>query len=294
LLERPLRFRPADVLGVGAAAINANLEVHLEGLYLTWNRGSAHFGGNQALVERAALHRLTIEGCTLDPGNALQLDGTAGGSIQDARPSFRLVNDYGFGNPAEEEAFDQTPEIDINRSITGAGLIQSGYVLKLTDSIIEAFPTVAPHFAIAAAGAAPGDEWGPDLTISGATVFGRTRVERVNGQGGIFVERLEAHDNQYGCLKFSYLSGDHDRLPPNHGCVFGPDVKMHFGSEIFGQADFAQLRLNSDSRILEQGPNRDAMGAFGYLLNTHRWKNINIRYREFMPVGIVPVLVPVT
>jgi hypothetical protein len=36
------------------------------------------------------------------------------------------------------------------------------------------------------------------------------------------------------------------------------------------------------------------MGAFGYLFNTHKWKNINIRYREFMPVGIRPVLVPVT
>ena len=36
------------------------------------------------------------------------------------------------------------------------------------------------------------------------------------------------------------------------------------------------------------------MGAFGYLLNTHKWKNIGIRQREFMPVGIRAILVPIT
>jgi hypothetical protein len=36
------------------------------------------------------------------------------------------------------------------------------------------------------------------------------------------------------------------------------------------------------------------MGAFGFLLNSHRMKNIQIRYREYMPVGMRPVLVTVT
>lgn len=293
-LEKPLRFRPADVLNPGAAAINANLEVRLEGLYVTWNRSSGHFGGDEALVERVALNRLALDGCTLDPGGALQLDGTETGTIQNARRSFHLMNDYGFGDPVEEKEFDQTPEIEINRSMIGAAFMEDGYSMKLTHSIVEAFPVDDPHFAIAAAGSAPETEWGPDVTISGASVFGRVRVERITGEGGVFVERLESHDNQYGCIRFSYFSGDQDRLPPNHGCVYGTSAKLHFGSEIFGQSDFAQLRFVSDSRIQEQGPNRDAMGAFGYLFNTHKWKNINIRYREFMPVGVNPILVPVT
>ena len=36
------------------------------------------------------------------------------------------------------------------------------------------------------------------------------------------------------------------------------------------------------------------MGAFGFLLNAHKWKNIGIRLREFMPVGRRALLVPVT
>jgi hypothetical protein len=50
----------------------------------------------------------------------------------------------------------------------------------------------------------------------------------------------------------------------------------------------------ADFRILERGPNDDAMGAFGFLLEAHRWHNLNIRFREFMPLGVRPLLIPVT
>jgi hypothetical protein len=36
------------------------------------------------------------------------------------------------------------------------------------------------------------------------------------------------------------------------------------------------------------------MGAFNFLLNTHKWKNLQIRFREFMPVDVRPLIVPVT
>jgi len=85
-----------------------------------------------------------------------------------------------------------------------------------------------------------------------------------------------------------------DRLPPHHGCVFGPDIDIGFTDERFGMAGYVQLRRRSDPRILEQGPGRDLMGAFGYLRNTHKFKNVTIRFREFMPVGIRPILIPVT
>ena len=126
------------------------------------------------------------------------------------------------------------------------------------------------------------------------TAFGRMRVFRATGQGGIWIHRLEARDDQSGCIRFSYFSGDVDRLPPHHGCVFGTTARLAFTAEIFGEPGYAQLSRRSDRRVLEEGPNRDAMGAFGYLLNSHRWKNLNIRLREAMPVGVPALLVPVT
>jgi len=76
--------------------------------------------------------------------------------------------------------------------------------------------------------------------------------------------------------------------------VFGPQPRLRFSSETFGTAGYGQLTLCTDQHIREQGPRADEMGAFGYLMNAHKWKNLNIRLREFMPIGIRSVLVPIT
>lgn len=290
-LARPLAFRP-DVVGTN---LEASLTVKLEGLYLARGAG---FGATNALIEQAALHALIVDGCTLDPGGYIALDGTASGTRQPIRYAMNLSNDYGFVNPADENAFEQTPQITITRSILGPLAIDSDYVLDVSDSIIDAGSGVeaaAPAYAIHAATGSAATEWGPELTVSGVTLYGRTRVENVTGQGAIFVHGLEAHDNQKGCLKFSYFNaGDANRLPPHHACVLDVNAVAAFVSEFYGRPGYGQLKALSDRRILENGPLRDEMGAFGYLRNSAKWKNLNIRLREFMPVGVRPVLIPVS
>lgn len=289
-LRRPLGFRP-DVLG---GDLEAGLTVKLEGLYITRDAG---FGASDALIAQAAVHALIVDGCTLDPGGYIALDGTPSGTRQPIRDAMNLGNDYGFASAADEDDFEQKPEITIRRSILGPLAIDTDYVASIADSIIDAGSGVAasaPAYAIHAATGAAATEWGPELTVSGVTIFGRTRVETITGQGGIFVHGLEAHDNQKGCVKFSYFADDVNRLPPHHACVFGTEAVLAFTSEIYGQHGYAQLKQISDRRILENGPARDEMGAFGYLRNTAKWKNLNIRYREYMLVGVRPVLIPVT
>jgi hypothetical protein len=100
-------------------------------------------------------------------------------------------------------------------------------------------------------------------------------------------------------------------LPQHHGCVFGPNAALYFTSEWFEQPGYAQLGLTSNKSILQLGPRYpdelkdnqfrptqwavpDAMGAFGFLLEAHKWINLQIRFREFMPVGVRPLLIPVT
>ena len=298
-LQVPLRFRPLDVFGPGAADAIANLMVRLEGLYITWDRGAPAFAEDtEALIQQAALNRLELEGTTLDPGGAWQLDPASPGTRQNLRPAFHLSADFGFvDDPTEADAFDQQPLILAQRSILGRVEADDEFQLQLIDSLIDggsAEGDPAPAFAVRAATGDPEVNWGPALAVAGMTSFGRMRVARVDGQGGIWLHRLEAHDNQSGCVKFSYFSGDGDRLPPHHGCIFAQEAPISFSATWFGLAGYGQLRLRSDRRLLEQGPNNDLMGCFGYLLTTHKWKNLNIRYREYMPVGIRPILVPVT
>ncbi len=298
VLAQPLRFRPTHVFGATDAeqkqfdAVMDRLDVRLEGLYLT---RSATFPAGEPLITRAALNRLEIMGCTLDPGGFAQPDGKPA-AIQ--TPAIKLRNKYGFvPNSAADKAFKQTPEVIVQRAIAGPLQIDTTYLLTLVDSILDAGKGVndSADDSFALTGATdPIKGWGPPTSVSGITVFGRMRVDRIGGKGGIWVHALEVLNNQQGCLKYSYFSGVGDRLPQHHACVTGTDAPLRFVSEIFAQPAYGQLAQTADFRIRERGPNDDAIGAFGFLLEAHKWRNLQIRYREFIPVGVRPLLIPVT
>jgi hypothetical protein len=95
-------------------------------------------------------------------------------------------------------------------------------------------------------------------------------------------------------LKYCYFSGDADRLPPQHACVFGTSARLAFTSTWFGDPAYGQLASGTDFRIRYRGPADDAMGAYGFLLEAHKWTNLAIRLREFMPVGVRPLPIAVT
>jgi hypothetical protein len=136
------------------------------------------------------------------------------------------------------------------------------------------------------------------------TILGRARVNSIEGSGGIFTGVLQAFDQQKGCLKYCYFADDSpgpappdevkNRLPQNFACVNGKEARLIFTSEFFGNPAYCQLSLECDPRILEEGPGSDQMGAYNLLLEAHKWRNLRIRFREFMPAGIRPLLIPVT
>jgi len=303
-LAQPLRFRPKNVVSPtndpeeqdNFNAVMSTLTVRLEGLYLTRGQTFPPNPGahDEPLIARAALNSLELINCTLDPANHKSIHG-------DRQPTFvsmKLDESYEFTDADEQSAFNQIPNIVLQRSISGPLLIDNVYRLNVTDSIIDAGQGVADladKFAITSATGDPAKGWGPATFMSGVTILGRTRVESIEGRGGIWVHALEVLDNQKGCIKFSYFSGEaEDRLPQNHACVKGTDAALRFRSEIFGDPAYCQLANSADWRIREQGPNDDAMGAFGFLLEAHKWRNLQIRFREFMPVGIRSLLIPVT
>lgn len=283
-LAAPLRFRALDAERAG------RLRVALSGLYLT--RGPGWADGD-ALIARADLGSLSLDGCTLDPGGALPACEALGrGAIH---PGMRLAD----GDTPLSAA---RPQVSLRRTVSGPLRIDRGYRLELTASIVDAGSGVGEDpatagFAVTGAADPPEATWGPELTVDGATLFGRVRVERASGKGGIFAQACEVLRNQGGCLKQSWFTGRGDRLPQTHACVRGTGenpAALRFVSEIFGRPGYGQLAFSSDFRVRERGPGDDAMGAFGFLLESHKWHNLEIRYREFMPVGVRPLLIPVT
>jgi hypothetical protein len=298
-LKEPLKFHPSREImkqhdDKKRSVDLSNLVVRLEGLYITRDEG---FTGNELIV-RVALNRLEIINCTLDPGY-VHPEGQQHDKA--AKTSIKLENTYGFKDPKKQEKFNQIPTISIQRTITGPLFIETLYYLSVSDSIIDAASSVQEdpanaNFAVSGkSGTDAPTSWGPPTEVYGVTIFGRMRVQSINGRGGIWAHVLEVNNNQQGCLKFCYFSNDlsDNRLPQNFACVTGDSKHLEFENELFGEPDYGQIASTTDSQIREEGPNNDAMGSTGFLLESHKWKNIQIRFREFMPVGVRPLLISV-
>ena len=275
----PLAFRPAKVFSAIPAeqllfdAVMDAMFVRLEGLYIA--RGAA-FAANLPLISRAALSKLEILSCTLDPGGFQRFNGSRAPLL----PGITLKEPYGFAAANEELAFKQTPEIIIQRSITGAVFTDEGYRLCLEDSIVESIPVSVPlsgggariePFAITGA-TDPVKGYAGETVIKNMTILGRARANSIEGSGGIFTCVLQAFDQQKGCLKYCYFADDSpspappdevkNRLPQNFACVNGKEARLIFTSEFFGNPAYCQLSLECDPRILEEGPGSDQMGAY--------------------------------
>jgi hypothetical protein len=299
-LAKPLGFRPqhmpaTDLKQEEKNALKAehdSLTVRLEGLFIT---RAESFPAGKPLIARAALHKLEIVGCTIDP-----LPAVPDPSAAKMLPALGLDEDYGVADPAARNNFTQVPEIELRRTVSGPLAIDPAYRLAIVDSVIDAGGETKKaesdcDYAVTGTGNSPGTVWGPETEVRGATFFGRMRVERICGQGGIWVHCLQVLDRNRGCLKYCYFPDvPENLLPQNHGCVNGKNAQLSFTSDRYGNPGFAQLRLCCDLAIRERGPNDDAMGAFGFMLEAHKWRNLFVRFREFLPAGIRPIFIPIT
>ncbi|MEO8845437.1 MAG: hypothetical protein ABI591_34095 [Kofleriaceae bacterium] len=285
--RRPL-VRLKHPLSFGTASLDdhvANTTVRIEGIMFTAGDGWAD---SDPLIARVAIEALDLRGCTLDPGGYRVLDGSPTGSRAKPRTAMRLAADYGFA-AADLAKFDAIPSIELTRTIAGPLLVDAdAYTIALASSIIDASDLTAPAIG--------GDTtpYAAKTQIDGVTIFGTTLVQRISGRGGIFTGTLTVDDDQTGCLKLCWFSNQGDRLPQNSECLKAQDARLVFTSEVFGHEAYAQLALDCDPRILNRGPDDDQMGAYGFLLEAHKWANLTIRLREFTPVGVRPLLIPAT
>ncbi|MFN0140311.1 MAG: hypothetical protein ACKVQW_09520 [Pyrinomonadaceae bacterium] len=315
-LARPLAFRPAQVSDADPEiqtvldARMAALFVRLEGLYLARRSNIAPatgYTGGPELISRAALNKLEILSCTLDPGGFRNHLCEPAKTRATRLRAIHLREPYGFADAAEQSAFKQTPELVIQRSIVGAVFADEGYRLCIEDSIIESIPVTegADEFPFALMNASqPTTGFAGPSVFRNVTIMGHVRVYSIEANGVIFTQPLQVFDRNVGCVKYSYFADDSlmtdppgivkNALPQNFACVNGRDARLIFTSELFGQPAYCQLSLECDRRILEEGVGSDQMGAFNFLQEAHKWRNLQIRFREFMPVGIRPLLIPVT
>jgi hypothetical protein len=182
----------------------------------------------------------------------------------------------------------------------------SAQVAALNRALIdESFPIALEVAALAVADAT--------VQLSRATVLGRIAAHRLFASDCILHDFAAVNDVQEGCVRFSaYASGS--TLPRQYESAAIPPEAPIFTSTSYGDPGYAQLLETADTAIAPPpetadtaivpspakvsisagAENRSEMGAFSADLNPLKEQGLLIKYAEYMPLGLTPVIVHVT
>jgi hypothetical protein len=202
-----------------------------------------------------------------------------------------LISGPSIYNPATFDGVDltlQTIQL-IASDPTGAALLTLNRLL-LQQAYSMALADVALAFADGL------------VKISRSTVMGQAHVHRLEASECILDDFVAVENAQDGCLRFSaYARGS--VVPRQYECVQIAAGAPLFTSRAFGQPGFAQLLDSVDNTILsvaagatisEGAQNGSEMGAFASQANPIKERSLLVKYQEYMPLGLNPVIIHAT
>ena len=176
-----------------------------------------------------------------------------------------------------------------------AGTLDPARFPALNRALIEeSFPVALGVAALAVADAT--------VQLTRVTVLGRIAAHRLSASDSIMAGFAAVDDTQDGCVRFSaYVSGS--AIPRQYQSAAIPPGGPIFTSDSYGRPGYAQLIETADAAItggadgasISSGAESGSeMGAFSADLNPVKEQGLLLKYAEYMPLGLAPVIVHVT
>jgi len=133
-------------------------------------------------------------------------------------------------------------------------------------------------------------------TIQNTTVFGKTRCDELKlASNVIFTDIVNVKLRQKGCVRFSYIP-EGSQTPRRYMCQpseanLSSDIKpikvyTQFTSQRYGHPGYSQLDKNVSRKIFEGADNGAEMGAFNYLYQPQRIKDLKSSLDEYLRFGL--------
>jgi hypothetical protein len=223
--------------------------------------------------------------CTLDPGHFDPKTKTYVAAVdgKELKPSHLWI-----------EA--QVNHLIVDHCITGpiatraTGSISQ---LSISNSILQAFDT---EKTLAFTNGA--------VHLNRCTLLGGANVHRLEASECILNDVVHVENPQQGCVRFSaWAKGS--VLPRRYESVEIPPNSPLFTSRVFGHPGYAQLQQGADAAILSYtgggiatilagAEDGSEMGVFASEKNAIKERSLRLKYEEYMPLGLVPVIIYVT
>lgn len=274
LIRLPAEPSPAVYEWVFTAGDSAHPgQLVLDGLWVS--------GGD--IVLRGSFDSVSMVCCTLDPGNG----GASPGTYAKAADGRDLI-------PCRLWVEGAVKSLNIDRSIVGPIQTRSGGEIEnltITNSIAQAVgPDPAITMSIGLA------------NLSRCTILGPASLHRLEASECILDDVVTVINTQDGCVRFSAWAAG-SVIPRQYESVMIAARAPLFTSVDFGQPAYAQLIASVDAAIITGA--KDAaistgaqdgseMGAFARDKNPIKERSILIKYQEYMPLGLVPVIIDAT
>jgi hypothetical protein len=138
------------------------------------------------------------------------------------------------------------------------------------------------------------------VELERCTILGRAHVHRLTASECILDDFFVVEDLQHGCVRFTAYAED-SVLPRKYESVSVADEAPLFATRTFGRPAYAQLASTVDRAILAGsntisagGPTGSELGAYASELGPIKERSLRVKFEEFMPIGLSPVLVYVT
>jgi hypothetical protein len=278
--------RVADVAGITAVTLRSKnferplIRPDVSAWVLTGDPGAVLtldgvFLSGCDLVVRGEFDRVFLRCCTLDPGRW----DTAHNQPATAVDGAPLT-------PAKLRIEGVVRELIVDRSILGPiGQDAGALVESLTahDTIIQAVEPGVGAIALTTG----------DTRLVRCSVLGPARLHRVDASECILSADVQVDDRQHGCLRFcAWIAGS--RVPRQYECVKLVAGTPLFASGDFGMAVYAQVLDTVGFKILEGAEDGSELGAFARERRAPKERSLLVKYREYLPLGLEPVLVHVT
>ncbi len=302
IIQSADRLRPHVQLAAGAISILS-----------AGPGGSLTLGG--LLVEGGLridgdLERLRLLHTTLVPGRSVEQEE----ALPPTGPSLVVAASTGAGAPINREL-----NVEMAFCIVGALRIPEQCMrLVLLDSIVLGIEQLGGA-RVASVSNAAGDN-GPPVHVERSTLFGPAFFLKIElASETIFTHPIEVEQRQAGCVRFSFvpltshapqqyrcqpsleIAREQQRvkdeaqasgtpLPPGWEAAVSAQVAAwllpSFQTDVYGHADFAQLRRAGPPHIATGAADGSEMGVFCVLKQPQRAANLRLRLDEYLPVGL--------
>jgi hypothetical protein len=185
-------------------------------------------------------------------------------------------------NPVTQRFLTQTAEVE-DLTQLNQSLLKDAYSFELADTAI----TMTSGETI----------------LTRCTLLGSVSLHRLRASECVLNDLVYVNDRQQGCVRFSAWATGSTLPVQRYESVRIARGAPLFKSRIFGQPGYGQLRSEVDSAILTGEPGAtisagaedgSEMGAFASEKTPIKERSLRLKYEEYMPLGLTPVMIYAT